>query len=99
MDVSSYGGRFPWVLRSYGHQKAYVINGGIDKWKDADGRPLETKKNIPSPSAVPYKNSDIGLYRHLQDLRRGCALEAAFGVFEVNPVYRAEKHATSRHLN
>jgi thiosulfate/3-mercaptopyruvate sulfurtransferase len=63
LDVSSYGGRFPWVLRSYGHQKAYVINGGIDKWKDADGRPLETKKNIPSPSAVPYKNSDIGLYR------------------------------------
>ena len=36
-DTSSYGGRFPWVLKAYGHAKAYVIDGGIDKWKDVDG--------------------------------------------------------------
>ncbi len=35
-DTSSYGGRVAWVLKTYGHTKAYVIDGGIDKWKDAD---------------------------------------------------------------
>jgi thiosulfate/3-mercaptopyruvate sulfurtransferase len=54
-DTSSYGGRFPWVLKVYGHAKAYVIDGGIDKWKDADGRPLSTVAVIPTPAAKPYK--------------------------------------------
>jgi thiosulfate/3-mercaptopyruvate sulfurtransferase len=62
-DVSSYGGRFPWVLKTYGHAKAYVIDGGIDKWKDADGRALETKANVPQPASKPYKVSAIGKYR------------------------------------
>ncbi|ABQ25755.1 sulfurtransferase [Geotalea uraniireducens] len=54
-DTSSYGGRVPWVLKSYGHAKAYVIDGGIDKWKDVDGRTLSTTAVIPTPSAKPYK--------------------------------------------
>ncbi|MRR58105.1 MAG: sulfurtransferase [Deltaproteobacteria bacterium] len=54
-DTSSYGGRVPWVLKAYGHAKAYVVDGGIDKWKDADGRPLSTGAVIPTPSAKPYK--------------------------------------------
>jgi thiosulfate/3-mercaptopyruvate sulfurtransferase len=62
-DVSSYGGRFPWVLKTYGHAKAYAIDGGIDKWKDADGRYIETKANVPQPAAKPYKNSAINKYR------------------------------------
>jgi thiosulfate/3-mercaptopyruvate sulfurtransferase len=54
-DTSSYGGRFPWVLKVYGHEKAYVIDGGIDKWKDGDGKPLSTIAVTPTPSAKPYK--------------------------------------------
>ena len=54
-DTSSYGGRFPWVLKAYGHAKAYVIDGGIDKWKDADKRTLDTIAVTPTPSADPYK--------------------------------------------
>jgi thiosulfate/3-mercaptopyruvate sulfurtransferase len=54
-DTSSYGGRFPWVLKVCGHAKAYVIDGGIDKWKDADKRPLDTTAVIPTPSGKPYK--------------------------------------------
>jgi len=63
LDTSSYGGRFPWVLKSYGHQNAFVIDGGIDKWKDVDGRALETTVNTPTPAAKPYKIAAIGLYR------------------------------------
>jgi thiosulfate/3-mercaptopyruvate sulfurtransferase len=62
-DVSSYGGRFPWVLRSYGHKTASVIDGGIDKWKDVDGLPLETKVNVPVKATRPYKIADYGRLR------------------------------------
>ncbi len=54
-DTSSYGGRFPWVLKAYGHNQAYVLDGGIDKWKDGDGRPLSTAEVIPVASAKPYQ--------------------------------------------
>ncbi len=60
-DTSSYGGRFPWVLKVYGHKKAYVIDGGIDKWKDVDGRVLSITPEIPTPSAKPY---EIGSYQN-----------------------------------
>jgi thiosulfate/3-mercaptopyruvate sulfurtransferase len=77
-DISSYGGRFPWVLRSYGHEKAYVLDGGIDKWKDADGRALETKENKPNPAAAPYKIAAIGRFRSTKaDLR--AAIESGKG--------------------
>jgi len=62
-DLSSYGGRFPWVLRSYGHEKAYAIDGGIDKWKDADGRSLDKAAVLPKLAAKPYKIAAIGKYR------------------------------------
>lgn len=77
-DNSSYGGRFPWVLRSYGHEKAYVIDGGIDKWKDADGRAVETKETKPVPAATPYKIAALGRYRSTKaDLRS--AIDVAKG--------------------
>jgi thiosulfate/3-mercaptopyruvate sulfurtransferase len=63
VDVSSYGGRFPWVLHSYGHKTASVIDGGIDKWKDVDGRPLETTPVTPIKAAKPYKIADYGQLR------------------------------------
>jgi thiosulfate/3-mercaptopyruvate sulfurtransferase len=62
-DTSSYGGRFPWVLKVYGHKKAYVIDGGIDKWKDADGRTLSATVETPTPAAKPYKIAGYQNYR------------------------------------
>jgi thiosulfate/3-mercaptopyruvate sulfurtransferase len=54
-DISSYGGRFPWVLKVYGHEKAYVIEGGAEKWKDADKKPWVTTPVTPTPGNKPYK--------------------------------------------
>jgi thiosulfate/3-mercaptopyruvate sulfurtransferase len=62
-DISSYGGRFPWVLQTYGHVKAYSIDGGIDKWKDADGRAIDKTAVQPKPAAKPYKIAAQGKYR------------------------------------
>lgn len=62
-DTSSYGPRVAWVLKSYGHARAYAIDGGIDKWKDVDGRALETTAVIPTPSAKPYKVASYNNYR------------------------------------
>lgn len=62
-DTSSYGGRVVWVLKTYGHAKAYVIDGGIDKWKDVDGRTLSTTAVTPTASSKPYKITSYNNYR------------------------------------
>ena len=62
-DTSSYGGRVAWVLKTFGHAKAYVIDGGIDKWKDVDGRVLSTTAVAPVASAKPYKIAGYNNYR------------------------------------
>lgn len=62
-DTSSYGGRVVWVLKSYGHTKAYTIDGGIDKWKDADGRALSTTATVPAAAVKPYKIAGYNNYR------------------------------------
>jgi thiosulfate/3-mercaptopyruvate sulfurtransferase len=90
LDVSSYGGRFPWVLRSYGHQLAAVIDGGIDKWKDVDGRPLETTARLPVKAARPYKIADYGLLRATKsdvlealDLSRGNQVKPGYVISDI----------------
>lgn len=60
-DTSSYGPRVAWVLKAYGHSRAYALDGGIDKWKDVDGRALSTNPVTPTPSAKPYR---IGSYQN-----------------------------------
>jgi len=89
-DLSSYGGRFPWVLRSYGHEKAYAIDGGIDKWKDADGRPLEKAAVVPTPASKPYKIASLGKYRATKadvaaviDTARGNATKAGYVLSDI----------------
>ena len=54
-DTSSYGGRFPWVLRAYGHANSYVLDGGIDKWKDVDKGDISAAVVTPVPAATPYR--------------------------------------------
>lgn len=89
-DTSSYGGRFPWVLKVYGHAKAYVIDGGIDKWKDADGRALSTIAVTPTPSAKPYKITGYQNHRIVKsdltaviDTANGNATKAGYVISDV----------------
>jgi thiosulfate/3-mercaptopyruvate sulfurtransferase len=46
-------GRIAWVLRSYGHDAAYVLDGGLDAWRAA-GLPLETGEVRPAPADPPH---------------------------------------------
>lgn len=62
-DTSSYGPRVTWVLKTYGHAKAYAIDGGIDKWKDVDGRVLTTDVPPRISSTKPYKIASYNNYR------------------------------------
>jgi len=89
-DTSSYGGRFPWVLKAYGHSAAYVIDGGIDKWKDADGRTLSTAAVTPIPSAKPYKIASYQNHRVTKsdlaaiiDTNNGNVIKAGYVISDV----------------
>jgi thiosulfate/3-mercaptopyruvate sulfurtransferase len=62
-DTNSYGPRVVWVLKTFGHAKAYAIDGGIDKWKDVDGRALNTTAVTPTASTKPYKIASYNNYR------------------------------------
>ena len=62
-DTSSYGGRFPWVLHVYGHEKSYTIDGGADKWKDVDGGAWDTTPVVPTKSAKPYEIASYNNHR------------------------------------
>ena len=90
IDVSSYGGRFPWVLGSYGHKNASVIDGGIDKWKDVDGRALETVARQPVKAVKPYKIADYGQLRATKsdvlealDLSNGRKVKAGYAISDI----------------
>lgn len=62
-DTNSYGPRVAWVLKTYGHAKAYAIDGGIDKWKDVDGRVISTTAVTPTAATKPYKITSYYNYR------------------------------------
>jgi thiosulfate/3-mercaptopyruvate sulfurtransferase len=46
-------GRIVWVLRSYGHRAAHVLDGGLAAWTDA-GRPLDGGVERPHPADPPH---------------------------------------------
>lgn len=48
-----YAARFVWSLRYYGHKKAYVLDGGYEKWS-AEGRPTAILPTT-APSPVAYR--------------------------------------------
>ena len=89
-DTSSYGGRLPWVLKVYGHKNTYVIDGGIDKWKDADKRALSTAPTLPVPAAKPYKIASYQNHRVTKsdvaaiiDTTQGNAIKAGYVISDV----------------
>jgi thiosulfate/3-mercaptopyruvate sulfurtransferase len=46
-------GRIVWVLRSYGHAAAHLLDGGLAAWTD-DGRPLDGGIERPRPAQPPH---------------------------------------------
>ena len=41
-----------WMFRVFGHEKVYVLDGGLGAWR-AEGRPLETR--VPTAAPKPYR--------------------------------------------
>jgi thiosulfate/3-mercaptopyruvate sulfurtransferase len=46
-------GRIVWVLRSFGHRSAHLLDGGLDAWTRT-GRPLDGGDVVPAPADPPY---------------------------------------------
>ncbi len=51
-------GRIVWVLRSYGHAAAHVLDGGLRAWIDA-GFPLESREPAVPAVNPPVRASDV----------------------------------------
>ena len=51
--VNALAGRIVWVMRSYGHRSARVLDGGLRAWIDAGGS-LETGDVQPDPASPPH---------------------------------------------
>lgn len=47
-DTNPYSARLAWTLKYHGHDKAYVLNGGYEKWAK-EGRPVSFLPTRPSP--------------------------------------------------
>lgn len=52
--------RMWWMLRSIGHQRSRVLDGGFQTWVDA-GHPVETGSNVPEPATYPTPKSFHGV--------------------------------------
>ncbi len=60
-DHDPYAARFIWTLRFHGHEKAYVLDGGYDKWSQ-EGRKTALLSSIELP-ATDYR------LNHSRDIR------------------------------
>lgn len=52
--------RLWWMLRSIGHRRARLLDGGLQAWVE-EGRPLETGMNHPTPATYPGPVSFTGV--------------------------------------
>jgi thiosulfate/3-mercaptopyruvate sulfurtransferase len=57
-------GRVVWTLRSYGHEAAHLLDGGLAAWT-ASGLPLQTGDERPAPADPPFRPGPL---RRLVDL-------------------------------
>ncbi len=48
-DDNPYAARLVWTLRYHGHERAYVLDGGYEKWAQED-RPTEVLPTAPAPT-------------------------------------------------
>jgi thiosulfate/3-mercaptopyruvate sulfurtransferase len=49
-----------WLLKTIGHDRVYVLNGGYQKWV-AKGRPLASEFSSFPPTEYPTQSSDVSL--------------------------------------
>ncbi len=49
-DDNPYAARLVWTLRYHGHERAYVLDGGYEKWF-REGRPTEVLPTFPTPGS------------------------------------------------
>jgi len=50
-------GRVVWALRTYGHERAHILDGGLKAWVAA-GRPLAQGDEVPAPADPPYRTGE-----------------------------------------
>lgn len=49
-DANPYAARFVWMLRYYGHQKAFVLDGGYEKWIQEKRATTNQPTTVPNPT-------------------------------------------------
>ncbi|MBN9319216.1 MAG: 3-mercaptopyruvate sulfurtransferase [Caulobacterales bacterium] len=77
-------GRLWWTFRVMGHDKVFVLDGGLPKWR-AEGRPLESGAATPTPT-VFHPTFHPHLVRSIDDVR--AALENGDQVADARPAGR-----------
>jgi len=65
-----------WMLRTFGHARAAVLDGGLGKWR-AEGRPLESGAPPPRPPARFTARLDATRVRDLEAMRANLESHAA----------------------
>lgn len=53
-DVDPMPSRLTWTLKLYGHNAAYVMDGGLAKWQYIDKRAVSTTPTPPKVNTTPY---------------------------------------------
>ncbi|HEX8463122.1 MAG TPA: sulfurtransferase, partial [Abditibacterium sp.] len=56
-----------WILKIYGHEDVRLLDGGRKKWV-ADGLPLTTEEENPTPATYTAKNADPALRSNLREI-------------------------------
>lgn len=56
-----------WMFRAFGHQRVYVLNGGLPRWR-REGRPLAEGEEAPTPTSFQSRFQPQ-LVRDLADMR------------------------------
>ncbi|MGE7905749.1 sulfurtransferase [Peribacillus sp. NPDC094092] len=64
----SFASRFVWLLSYLGHQKVFVLNGGIRAWKD-DGYPIDSDqtKYVPTEYHIALNESVFASFQSVKD--------------------------------
>lgn len=80
--------RFWWMLRSLGHPKVAVLDGGLDKWR-AEGRLVEGGPSKGYPSTTFTASPRTGLFVDRDDVRAAIGKPGTVTVNALGPQFHA----------
>lgn len=80
--------RFWWMLRSLGHPRVAVLDGGFDKWR-AEGRPVESGPPKGYPPATFKAVPRAGLFVGRDDVRAAIGKPGTVTVNALGPQFHA----------